>query len=233
MVSFVVDRLGRRKTQALEWLWLGGTGLITAGFFFGTEGSSRSLYHLGTFSDSFQYFIFVPVYLIPAEAFPTRVRATMSGFCSFLGKIGGIVGTTIFPQIWKLFGGRVENVSGVRGTMWFSAGLAFVGLTICIIFVPEYSRRSLIGEDSRYNELRRRYAARLALRMQITDEELASKKNNMVNVWRLITAAFRGKQAFHHSLRLYTIQLIQQCSLQDTCRCNKVSVLPVEKKVLP
>jgi len=33
LVSFVVDRLGRRKTEIFGWMWLASTTLITAGFF--------------------------------------------------------------------------------------------------------------------------------------------------------------------------------------------------------
>eukprot|EP00871_Galdieria_phlegrea_P003516 jgi/Galph1/4165/GphlegSOOS_G2816.1 len=228
LVSLVVDRWGRRTTEIVGWAWLASTTLITAGFFWQLRAQPVAYIIWSTFQGGFQYFVFVPVYLIPAEAYPTRIRATMYGVSSSLGKMGGIVGTTIFPQIWKRFGGGSESLPGLRDTMWFNAGLSYLGLIICIFFVPEYSQRSLIGEDERYNELRRRYAARYILHVGNSDEELTIYGNEGYSLLKLFKFYCWGsREKFQQYLHQYAAMLAHRCDIHSIEEAKNVSELPV------
>lgn len=227
LVSFIVDRLGRRKTEIFGWMWLASTTLITAGFFWQLRAQPVAYIIWSTFQGGFQYFVFVPVYLVPAEAYPTRIRATMYGVSSSLGKMGGIVGTTIFPQIWKRFGGGSESLDGLRGTMWFNAGLSYLGLVICIFFVPEYSQRSLVGEDDRYNELRRRYAGRYVQHLGLDNHELQSQDAESSSVFRLAKYYIFGpKERFISYQRVYAAMLAQRSGIHCIEEAQEAASLP-------
>ncbi|GJQ10055.1 hypothetical protein GpartN1_g4813.t1 [Galdieria partita] len=227
LVSFIVDRLGRRKTEIFGWLWLASTTLITAGFFWQLRAQPVAYIIWSTFQGGFQYFVFVPVYLVPAEAYPTRIRATMYGVSSSLGKMGGIVGTTIFPQIWKRFGGGSESLDGLRGTMWFNAGLSYVGLVICILFVPEYSQRSLVGEDDRYNELRRRYAGKYIQHLGLNNHEIESQDAESCGIFRLMKYYMFGpKELFLSYQRKYAAMLAQRSGIGCVEEAQEAASLP-------
>ncbi|GJD11582.1 Probable metabolite transport protein GIT1 [Galdieria sulphuraria] len=227
LVSFIVDRLGRRKTEIFGWMWLASTTLITAGFFWQLRAQPVAYIIWSTFQGGFQYFVFVPVYLVPAEAYPTRIRATMYGVSSSLGKMGGIVGTTIFPQIWKRFGGGSESLDGLRGTMWFNAGLSYVGLVICIFFVPEYSQRSLVGEDDRYNELRRRYAGKYVQHLKLNDHEIESEDAESCGIFRLMKYYIFGpKEVYVSYQRKYAAMLAQRSGISCVEEAQEAACLP-------
>eukprot|EP00871_Galdieria_phlegrea_P001002 jgi/Galph1/1902/GphlegSOOS_G583.1 len=104
IASFAVNKLGRQSTQVLGWCWLGCTQLITAGTYLLLKEHPVAYVIWTTFVFIFQYFVFVPVYLVPADIYLTRVRALMFSLTSIVGKVGGILGITVFPRIWKGLG---------------------------------------------------------------------------------------------------------------------------------
>ena len=59
-------------------------------------------------------------FLLPVEHFPTRLRATGHGFCACMGKIGALVGTSIFTPI--------ENKLGVKWTFVICGIFCLFGL---------------------------------------------------------------------------------------------------------
>ncbi|KAK4526156.1 hypothetical protein GAYE_SCF20G4070 [Galdieria yellowstonensis] len=217
--AFVVDKWGRRKTEMFGWMWLASTQIINTGFFYQLKAQPVAWIIWSTFVGGFQYFVFIPVYLVPAEAFPTRIRATMYGIASSLGKMGGIVGTTTFPTIWRNWSGNgQQSLSGLRKTMWFYAGMEYLGLIICTFFVPEYSHRSLLGEDTRFVELRRRHCARFALRFGVTQEDLNREDLGHYNLKTLAhLKLFGNKERYVEYRRLYIASL---------CRAEKMMVMP-------
>ncbi|GJQ13349.1 hypothetical protein GpartN1_g5140.t1 [Galdieria partita] len=214
VAAFVVDRLGRRKTEVLGWACLSSAQLINAGAFWPLKRHPIGWIFWSTFVFGFQYFVFVPVYLIPAEAFPTKIRATMYGVSSSFGKCGGIVGTTIFPHML---------------TMWFYAGLEYLALILAFFFVPEYSQKSLVKEDQRFYELRRRYAARFAKRLGVTDEDLREESLNYTFLQILkyrITSS--SKEQFHLQLKNYAATLCRENGLGSLRRIEYVAELPTD-----
>ncbi|KAK4524692.1 hypothetical protein GAYE_SCF05G2595 [Galdieria yellowstonensis] len=234
LAAFVVDKLGRRKTEMLGWLWLASTQIINTGFFWQLKAKPIAWIIWSTFVAGFQYFVFIPVYLVPAEAFPTRIRATMYGISSALGKMGGIVGTTTFPSIWLRWSGGVSKTNeGLRKTMWFYGGMEYLAFIICTLFVPEYSHRSLIGEDTRFVELRRRHCARFALRWNVTSEDLLREDLKRYNLKDLIRKFFfASKQNYWEYRRIYIASLCRSEKLLNLAHIEYVASLPVDYKDL-
>ncbi|GJQ11673.1 hypothetical protein GpartN1_g3464.t1 [Galdieria partita] len=234
VAAYVVDKLGRRKTELVGWLWLACTQIINTGFFYQLKAQPIAWIIWSTFVAGFQYFVFIPVYLVPAEAFPTRIRATMYGVSSALGKMGGIVGTTTFPTIWlRWSGGVTQNDAGLRKTMWFYGGMEFLGLIICFFFVPEYSHRSLLGEDTRFVELRRRHCCRFALKWGVTQEDLNREDLRRYNLRSLLQLKLFGqKESYLEYRRFYIASLCSSEKILKMDHVEYVAALPTDYKDL-
>jgi len=231
IASLVVDRLGRRNTEILGWAWLASTQLINAGIYIILSHHPVGFIVWQTFVFIFQYFVFIPVYLIPAEVYPTRIRATMYGWSSGLGKVGGILGTTLFPYMWKGFGHGVESLDALRDIQWFYAGLEYLGLILAVLFVPEYSKTSLRGEDRRYNELRRRYAAKFAKSLgvsNISEAELKEASNSSLSIYKLLKLKIRSsKETYLHAKQEYAKMLLARCYFQNSEEVERYAELPI------
>eukprot|EP00871_Galdieria_phlegrea_P001556 jgi/Galph1/2400/GphlegSOOS_G1036.1 len=229
VAALVVDKLGRRKTEVFGWLFLASTQLINSGFFWQLKAKPVAWIIWGTFVGGFQYFVFVPVYLIPAEAFPTKIRATMYGVSSSFGKAGGIVGTTIFPTMWINFSGSAhsETLPALRKTMWFYAGLEFLAMLLAFFFVPEYSQKSLVREDHRFYEIRRRYAAKFAVKVGVTSHELEDEPMDLGFFKILKYRITASKEDYDRYLKNYAATLCRDNNLYSVSRIQKVAQLQV------
>ncbi|GJQ11097.1 hypothetical protein GpartN1_g2888.t1 [Galdieria partita] len=213
IASLVVDKLGRRNTEIFGWMWLASTQLINAGIYIILSHHPVGFIVWQTFVFIFQYFVFIPVYLIPAEVYPTRIRATMYGWSSGLGKVGGILGTTLFPYMWKGFGHGVESLDALRDIQWFYAGLEY------------------LGEDRRYNELRRRYAARFAKSLgviNVTEAELKDASNSSLNLYTLLKCKLQGSQeTYLRAKQEYAKMLLSRCYFQNSEEIENYADLPI------
>eukprot|EP00871_Galdieria_phlegrea_P003182 jgi/Galph1/3865/GphlegSOOS_G2548.1 len=234
--SLVVDRLGRRKTEMLGWFWLASTQLITAGVYPKLAKHAVGYVIWTTFVFIFQYFVFIPVYLVPAEVYPTRIRATMYGWSSALGKVGGIVGTTVFPYMWRGFspdhsesghGGLI----GLRRVQWFYAGLEYLGFILAVLFVPEYSNVGLRGEDKRYLALRARYAARFAKKIgvvPVSSENLETTHVGRYNAMTLLQRLlFGSKEEYLEAKKEYARMLLARCYIFTEDQLDYYAAAPI------
>jgi PHS family inorganic phosphate transporter-like MFS transporter len=64
-------------------------------------------------------------FVIPAEAFPTRARATCHGISAASGKAGAAIGSAVFPIILNAYTSQEEGVSTV---LYLCAALSALGL---------------------------------------------------------------------------------------------------------
>eukprot|EP00871_Galdieria_phlegrea_P005833 jgi/Galph1/737/GphlegSOOS_G5451.1 len=226
VAALVVDRLGRRKTEFFGWTSQAVGQLITAGFFYMLAAKPVAYIIWTTFVSFFNYFIYSPIYLLPAEVFPTRIRATLYGVSSALGKMGAVVGTTVFPSIWMSFGYGKENMLGLRRIQWLYAALMFLGAIIALLFVAEYSGRGLRGEDERYEQLRKRYAARFAKWSGFTG---SPEECELSPSWKkvLICRLRKGKCSSEYQivLKAYAGMLLNRCGMTFD-RVDEYSALP-------
>ncbi|GJD08459.1 Probable metabolite transport protein GIT1 [Galdieria sulphuraria] len=232
IAAFIVDKLGRRKTGMFGWLWLGSTQLINTGFFYQFKAKPIAWIIWSTFVAGFQNFVYICAYLVPAEAFPTRIRATMYGISVSLGVMGAIVGTTTFPSIWLRWSGGIEQTnSGLRKTMWFYAGMEFLGLFLCMLFVPEYSHRSLAGEDTRFVELRRRHCARFATKWGVTQQDLECEDLRNYTLKGLVQKLLFNANFLDYR-RLYMASLCRSEKILLKTQMEYIANLPIDYKDL-
>jgi hypothetical protein len=74
-------------------------------------------------------------FLLPAELFPTSLRASGHGLAAASGKIGAAVGLFVLPVL-------KENL-GLSPTLAIVAGACFLGLVVTAVFQTETTGRSL------------------------------------------------------------------------------------------
>eukprot|EP01135_Chromosphaera_perkinsii_P005229 Nk52_evm12s326 gene=Nk52_evmTU12s326 len=77
--------------------------------------------------------------MIPAEVFPTKVRATCHGVSAASGKLGAVIGGAVLKPFLHSHG--IDNVLIACGS------IAFVGLLWTIVFIPHYKGGNALVED--------------------------------------------------------------------------------------
>lgn len=70
-------------------------------------------------------------FIVPAEVFPTRIRATAHGFCAAMGKLGSIVSSLGFSVLAN------DKRFGHTGIFWIFFGVSLLGLLVTVLLVPE------------------------------------------------------------------------------------------------
>ena len=70
-------------------------------------------------------------FIVPAEVFPTRIRATAHGFCAAMGKLGSIISSLGFSVLAN------NPRFGHTGIFWLFFGVSLLGLLVTALLVPE------------------------------------------------------------------------------------------------
>ena len=115
-------------------------------------------------------------FLMPVEAFPTRIRATSHGISAAVGKVGAIVGSMGLLAMWysscslQLDGTGARNCTaagsptpaqqaqadaGLVDILWLCAGVSLAGSLMTFLFVRETGFRELADVDDECETLRR------------------------------------------------------------------------------
>jgi len=128
-----IEKLGRKPIQfggfILEALFLG----IIAGDF-----NSLKTHHAGfVVCFAFLQFFFnfganATTFVVPAEAFPTRVRGFAHGFSAACGKAGAVLASLGFAN-WA------TNI-GTNKVLWIFFGISLLG-AVCTVLIPETTGR--------------------------------------------------------------------------------------------
>jgi PHS family inorganic phosphate transporter-like MFS transporter len=132
-VSFM-DRIGHRRLQ-----WIGFLGMGTAFLLIGVIPGVTTVVapFLLLFGISYFFAEFGPnttTFVLSAEVYPTRARATGNGISAGVAKVGAFIGVYLFPII--------KTHLGVSGALELSFGMAVVGFGLTLL-IPEPSQRSL------------------------------------------------------------------------------------------
>ncbi|KAJ3312948.1 phosphate transporter [Boothiomyces sp. JEL0838] len=134
---FFVDRIGRKPIQFLGFAMLTLAFLFMAIFFDTlTKNYIAAFVFLYCFAQFF--FNFGPnstTFIIPAEAFPTKVRSSAHGISAAAGKAGAIIAAQGFDPL------KSQN-GGMSMLLWIFAGCCFLGLLFTFL-VPETKGKSL------------------------------------------------------------------------------------------
>ncbi|CAO1621040.1 unnamed protein product [Sympodiomycopsis kandeliae] len=126
----LIEPLGRKPIQLLGFLM----NALFLGILAGTFDTLR--HKTGPF---FVVFVFLQLFfnfganattfIVPAEYFPTRVRATAHGLCAATGKVGAIISSLGFA--------RIATYHGQKTVFWIFFGVSIAGAIITFFLVPE------------------------------------------------------------------------------------------------
>ena len=136
---FLVDRLGRIPLQVTGFAVM-ALALCLLGFAEGLPGGGQA--HIALIVVGFILFnTFMnagpnaTTYALPAEVFPSEVRAAGHGFAAGCAKLGAAVGVFLFPIL--------ETSVGTSGLLYMIAGGCLIGLVVTVIFRIEPRGKSL------------------------------------------------------------------------------------------
>ncbi|XP_021717770.1 probable inorganic phosphate transporter 1-8 [Chenopodium quinoa] len=144
---FFIDRIGRRMIQMTGFIFI-------AIFLFAIGVPYNVLLNGGKIGFMFLYgFVFffsnfgpnTTTFIVPAELFPARFRATCHGFSGAAGKVGAIIGSVAFLWVSE----DEDKEKGNKGTGKIGCSLiilgviSLVGAVVTYFFTPETKDRSL------------------------------------------------------------------------------------------
>ncbi|PWN47997.1 MFS general substrate transporter [Violaceomyces palustris] len=132
ITMFTIDIIGRKKIQLLGFtmnaLFLG----ILAGRFNHLKNQTGPFFVVFVFLQLFFNFgANATTFIVPAEVFPTRVRATAHGVCAACGKCGAILSSLLFAHLAS------KTKVGNEGVFWIFFGVSVLGIIVTWFFVPE------------------------------------------------------------------------------------------------
>ncbi len=91
---FLVDRVGRKPVLA-GYL----AGVAVSAYFYSTTSSLAGFLAWGAVLNFFDLGAWAALYVYTPEQYPTQVRATGSGWAASWGRVGGIIGPYLVPQL--------------------------------------------------------------------------------------------------------------------------------------
>ncbi|MDA8330022.1 MAG: MFS transporter [Candidatus Dormibacteraeota bacterium] len=131
----VIDRVGRRPLQIIGFLAMAITLVGIA--FTGTHPSPVLLLGLfGGFQVGSNMGPNTTTWIVPAELFPTRLRATGQGSATAFSRLGAVAGVLGLPLLVVAL--------GLRTTLMLAAASSLLGMTLTIGLLPETAARELV-----------------------------------------------------------------------------------------
>ena len=135
----LVEKLGRIKLQLTGFIGM-TVGLLVISFATCLTGTG-SLYMYLMFIGFIIYNFLMNMgpnattFILPAELFPTKLRATAHGFSASFAKVGALLGIFFLPTVMNTF--------GIFITMLCMSIIAFLGFILTFIFKVETKGKSL------------------------------------------------------------------------------------------
>lgn len=129
--AYLVDRIGRKAT-------LSGFMAMSAvcAYFFGQGGSPETVLFWGSLMSFFNLGAWGVVYTYTPEMYPTRMRATGSGWAAAIGRIGGILAPTVV-------GFMITGSGGFNKVFVMFTFVMFVVALVVLFFGEETKGKSL------------------------------------------------------------------------------------------
>ncbi|KAE8209005.1 hypothetical protein CF327_g6958 [Tilletia walkeri] len=135
----LVEYTGRRFIQllgfAMNALFLG----ILAGIYPTLKNQTGPFFVVFVFLQLFFNFgANATTFIVPAEVFPTRVRAAAHGLCAAIGKLGAILASLLFSRLSNPKGDpKHPGAIGIQNVFWIFFAISILGFIITFIAVPE------------------------------------------------------------------------------------------------
>ncbi|KAK4031646.1 hypothetical protein C8A01DRAFT_21176, partial [Parachaetomium inaequale] len=123
LLLLIVDYIPRKQFLTYSFVWLAALFFVTGGSFFAVfhnDFHAVTIVLVALCHFSFNLGPNTLTFLIPAELFPTRYRATCHGIAAAAGKLGSVIVHATLPT-WTINGVRVADHN--------SAGLGWVFIT--------------------------------------------------------------------------------------------------------
>lgn len=152
--AFLVDKIGRKKTMAAGFIIQAVFALIIA---LGYDTLSENYFPLfvvlyGLYLSSAEVGPGDCIGLVSSEVYPTAVRGKAYGISAAIGKIGAVVGTFVFVPISKALSVEGNESLGDRVTFIIGGVIGLVGAFLTIVYLPDFSNRSLDEEDEEFKD---------------------------------------------------------------------------------
>ncbi|XP_071733057.1 probable inorganic phosphate transporter 1-9 [Rutidosis leptorrhynchoides] len=139
---YMIDYVGRVAIQAAGFLFMAVTLFTIAKINHGGWGTNQGTPFMILYGLTFFFSNFGPnttTFIVPAELFPARFRATCHGISGAVGKVGAIIGSVGF-----LWASRDHpNGLGVSHTLMAMGGVCILGFLVTYFFTRETMGRSL------------------------------------------------------------------------------------------
>nr|XP_043612952.1 probable inorganic phosphate transporter 1-9 [Erigeron canadensis] len=137
---YMIDYVGRVKIQAAGFLLMAVSLFTVAKVNKGGWGSDPGIGFILLYGLAFFFSNFGPnttTFIVPAELFPARFRATCHGISGAIGKVGAIIGSIGF--LWS----SRDSREGVSDTLMAMGGVCVLGFFMTYFFTRETMGRSL------------------------------------------------------------------------------------------
>ena len=146
LVSFGLDRLGRRPTVTISYAAAAGSMLLCAAA--AATGSEALVIAAFTVAAFFATCAWVSAYPTFSELFPTGLRATGIGASVAVGRVGAIIGQVLLAQVALSFSlgamfallAAFWMIGSVAGVVWWLKGTEANGVSLEELVAAERSR---------------------------------------------------------------------------------------------
>lgn len=176
----LIDKLGRIKLQSVGFIGM-TVGLIilaSSSFLTGNIHLAMIFVGFGLFNLMVNMGPNPTTYLLPAEIFPTRLRATGHGFASASGKIGAAVGIFLLPTLKAEF--------GLAYTLYALAGICVIGYIITTTLGYETKGQSL--EDL---EMAKKELGKAGNELHKVQEDIAKLNTDLKSAEKALSSAIK------------------------------------------
>jgi PHS family inorganic phosphate transporter-like MFS transporter len=138
---FTVERLGRKTIQIIGFIMEIILFTIVAAAYYPLKEKAEIVFIVifALIQFFFQFGANATTFIIPAEVFPTRFRATAHGISAACGKAGAILAAFAFNVLVN----RGGQNAFLPQTLGIFAGIQFVGLIATIFLIPESRGKNL------------------------------------------------------------------------------------------
>ena len=149
--TLTIERIGRRNMQLMGFSICAILFLIL-GADYTTIRNNKALFVL-LYGLTFFFSNFganLTTFVIPAEAFPTRARATCHGISAASGKLGAVLGSSGMAPLLKIYGDDAASKDkGLQLVMYICFAVSLLGLFWTILLTKETGKMSLETLDNR------------------------------------------------------------------------------------